>query len=118
MEIDDLYAMIPRVPCPPGCITCCENFGVPSRTPVEDERIKAYLKEKGMSVKEATGTRCPYVTERGCSIYPVRPFICRLYGTSPNYMCIENYRPERLLSLEEEEELLHLYYLHFSEERR
>lgn len=118
MEIDDLYAMIPRVPCPAGCITCCKNFGIPSRSMIEDERIGKFLKEQGMSYKEASGMTCPYVTETGCSIYPVRPFICRLYGTSPNYICIENYRPEMLLAPEEEEELFHLYYLHFSGGRR
>jgi Fe-S-cluster containining protein len=115
MTIDDLYSMIPSVPCPPGCITCCKKFGVPSRIPEEDARIKAFLKEHGISgrvndfeVSEGDNT-CPYVTTKGCAIYPVRPFICRLYGTSPNYLCIENVRPAVLLSAEEEEQLLFLY---------
>ncbi len=113
MDIEDLYKMIPSVPCPPGCITCCKNFGIPSRTKIEDERIKEYLKKHNMKVGKAKGTTCPYVTEKGCSIYPVRPFICRIYGTSRNYLCIENYRPDRLLEPEEEEELFYLYRTYF-----
>lgn len=115
MTLDDLYQMIPSVPCPPGCITCCKKFGIPSRIPEEDSRIKAFLKEHGISgrvndfeLSDSENT-CPYVTTKGCAIYPVRPFICRLYGTSPNYTCIENVRPPVMLSLEEEEELLFLY---------
>jgi len=123
MTIDDLYNMIPSVPCPPGCITCCKKFGIPSRIPDEDARIKAFLKEHGISgrvnnfeVSNSSGefrstgdNTCPYVTTKGCAIYPVRPFICRLYGTSPNYLCIENVRPAVILSEEEEEQLLFLY---------
>jgi Fe-S-cluster containining protein len=115
VNLNDLYAAIPSVPCPPGCITCCKKFGIPSRTSEEDARIRAYLKEQGINgrvndfeLSEGDHT-CPYVTTKGCAIYPVRPFICRLYGTSPNFLCIENVRPAVMLSNEEEEQLLYFY---------
>lgn len=115
VTLDDLYRMIPSVPCPPGCITCCKRFGIPSRIPEEDARIKIFLKEHGISGRvndfepSDDDHTCPYVTTKGCVIYPVRPFICRLYGTSPNYLCIEKVRPAIMLSSEEEEEFLFLY---------
>lgn len=91
MDIDDLYEMIPEFICEEGCYECCRNFGVPSRTAVEDERLKKFLEEKNMHPGEACGHTCPYLDEAllegGCSIYPVRPLICRLYGTSPSCLC-------------------------------
>ena len=113
MELDDLYAMIPEVGCPEGCVACCVNFGVPSRTEEEDRRIKAYLESQGRTIGTAQGTRCPYVTANGCSIYPVRPFICRLYGASPNYRCRLGVQPIQMLHTDQEEELFYLYQRYF-----
>ncbi|MFP3870077.1 MAG: YkgJ family cysteine cluster protein [Syntrophobacteria bacterium] len=109
MEIDDLYQLIPDFICTPGCHECCRSFGVPSRTRVEDKRIRDFLRKHSMLPGEAHGNTCPYLTEQGCSIYPVRPLICRLYGTSPSYPCIAGVRPLRLLHEDEEAEIFHLY---------
>jgi Fe-S-cluster containining protein len=99
--------------CKPGCRECCVNFGVPSRTRLEDELIRGYLRERGMQFKQATGTTCPYVSDLGCTIYPVRPFTCRLYGTSPNYLCKLGARPLDLLHPDEEEDLFYHYRSNF-----
>lgn len=109
MEIRDLYEMIPEMKCIPNCTLCCREFGVPSRTPIEDSIIKDYIQRHGMEVRPASGTTCPYVTERGCSIYPVRPLICRLYGTSKNYPCIKGVQPLFPLDEDQEAEILNLY---------
>ncbi|HYA42720.1 MAG TPA: YkgJ family cysteine cluster protein [Syntrophobacteraceae bacterium] len=113
MDIEDLYALIPTMRCIPGCRECCIEFGVPSRTGIEDERIKSFLREHGMEMKHAVGTTCPYVCERGCAIYPVRPFTCRLYGASPNYLCKMGARPLDLLHPDEEADLLYRYQSNF-----
>jgi Fe-S-cluster containining protein len=113
LDIEDLYELLPVVSCFPGCTECCREFGIPCRTRVEDERFKAYLKEKGMRLGEAVGTTCPYVTETGCSVYPVRPFTCRLYGGSVNYRCKLGALPQRILDEDEETEILHLYRSNF-----
>jgi Fe-S-cluster containining protein len=109
MDIEDLYAMIPQMECPAGCTECCSNFGVPSRTRVEDERFKAYLKSRGREITQAEGTTCPYVSEKGCTVYPVRPFTCRLYGTSPGYRCKMGVSPLQPLNEDEEADLYNLY---------
>jgi len=117
VDIEDIYELIPDLACTAGCYECCKNFGVPSRTRVEDERIKEFLQEHSMRPREAEGNACPYLDEDlhagGCSIYPVRPFICRLYGTSQNYLCKMEVRPVRLLHQDEEEEVFHLYRKNF-----
>jgi Fe-S-cluster containining protein len=113
MEIEDLYNLIPDFICTPGCRECCKNFGVPSRTQVEDERVKAFLREHKMQPGQAKGGTCPYLNQEGCSIYPVRPLICRLYGTSPNYMCTMDVAPIRFLHEDEEAEIFYLYQTHF-----
>jgi len=114
MEIQDLYHLIPDMHCIPRCIQCCKDFGVPSRTKVEEERIKRFLQERGEGLRMAEGTTCPYVTQWGCSIYPVRPLICRLYGTSKNYPCIRGVVPLNPLDEDQETEILRLYYTYFA----
>ena len=114
MEIEDLYELVPSFQCKPGCIECCVDFGVPSRTRVEEERIGEYVKTHGVERHQVTGLRCPYVTASGCAIYEVRPLICRLYGTSPNYRCRLRVQPVSLLHEDEEADIFHFYYTHFS----
>lgn len=113
MDIEDIYGLIPAFPCIPGCVECCRSFGVPSRTRVEDERIKEFLRARGLSIKLAQGTTCPYVSDEGCAIYPVRPLTCRIYGTSPNYQCKRGARPLQLLHPDEEVDIFHYYQTNF-----
>jgi hypothetical protein len=118
MDIQDLYELVPELACPPGCIECCRCFGIAHRTEIEDRRLRTFLQENGMEQLEADGTGCPYVTDRGCSVYPVRPLICRIYGVSPNYLCMLGVRPLRLLHEDEEAEIFHLYRTRFFWGRR
>ena len=117
MNVEDIYDLIPELICKKGCYECCKNFGVPSRTQVEDERIKKFLRDHSMQLGVAQGHTCPYLDEDlpegGCSIYPVRPLICRLYGTSPNYRCKIGVMPVRPLEEDEEEEIFYLYRKNF-----
>ena len=113
MEITDLYELLPVFQCRPGCTACCREYGVPSRTPEEDRRIRRYLEQQGRRPGAAQGTTCPYVSVEGCTIYPVRPLICRLYGVSADYRCKKGVGPVRYLHLDQEAEILELYRSHF-----
>ena len=117
LDIEDLYNMLPNVPCIPGCTVCCREFGVPCRTPVEDRRFRRFLEENQMTLGQASGTTCPYVTENGCGVYPVRPFTCRLYGASVSYRCKLGVIPLGMLDEDQEAEVLHLYRSNFFETR-
>jgi uncharacterized protein len=114
MDIEDVYSLLPDFKCDPGCIECCRNFGVASRTLVEDNRIREYLRGQGREPLPTRGTTCPYVSEQGCTIYPVRPLICRLYGTSPSYQCIMGVKPLILLHEDEEADIFQYYYSNFA----
>jgi Fe-S-cluster containining protein len=113
MDIEDIYNLIPNFICTEGCHECCQNFGVPSQTRTEAERIKAFLHKHSRRIGQAHGNTCPYLNETGCSIYPVRPLICRLYGTSPNYRCKMDVAPLRMLHEDEEAEIFHQYRTNF-----
>jgi Fe-S-cluster containining protein len=65
-----LYRRIPEVPCPPGCVQCC---GPVAMTTEELERL-----DKETQVSDL---RCPFaVPGKGCSVYEIRPFLCRIFG--------------------------------------
>ena len=114
MDLEDLYRLIPDFLCTPGCHECCRSFGVPSRTRLEEERIQCFMAEREMAIAAVKGTTCPHlVIGGGCSIYAVRPLICRLYGTSTTYRCVAGVSPLRLLHEDEEAEIFHLYQTHF-----
>jgi len=113
VDIDDLYALLPDFRCLEGCTECCTHFGVPSRTRAEDERIREFLRRQGRDILPARGTTCPYVSSEGCTIHPVRPLVCRLYGTSPNYRCVRGVAPSRYLHPDEEAEIFELYRAYF-----
>ena len=66
-----------------------------------------------MELKQARGTTCAYVSDQGCTIYPVRPFTCRLYGASPNYLCKIGARPLELQHPDEEADLFFHYQSNF-----
>lgn len=110
MDLDDLYALIPDFICQPGCTECCKECPGPSRLPIEEDRIRRYVTENKIILPRDSGSVCPYVVSNGCAIHPVRPFICRLYGTSPNYPCRLGVKPVRVLHEDEEADLFRAYY--------
>lgn len=59
MDIEDIYNLIPDFMRTKGCHECCRNFGVPSQTRIENERIKAFLRENGMKPGRAHHLTCP-----------------------------------------------------------
>lgn len=49
---------------------------------------------------------CPLLSATGrCTVYTVRPFICRLWGTTPTLACPEGCEPERWLTVEEAQDI-------------
>lgn len=96
MTLEEIYESIPDSVCREGCFKCCTNQI--QFTPSEKVRMGGY---------ENNGI-CSHVKDGRCSIHPRRPFICRLYGTSEDLTC-EGCTPERLLTREETDALVHEY---------
>lgn len=84
-ELEAIYAKIPKMECVKGCVRCCGPFRSTFWLPVEAENINAFFREHDMEERKASSDLvrfllCPYIDDDRCSIYPVRPVVCRLYG--------------------------------------
>jgi Fe-S-cluster containining protein len=77
--MDELFSYAARVtPCEKGCNHCCH---IPvSVSALEFEYMKnrnRKLKNKISYSDQDTSKPCPFLHKRACSIYEIRPFLCR-----------------------------------------
>lgn len=97
-EIELIYAEIPSIPsCSGKCSTACGPIAMFTR---EWDRVK---NAKGHIPKMRPGSAdCPMLSHNGmCTVYTVRPYICRLWGTTDTLRCPEGCEPDRWLTREE-----------------
>lgn len=96
-----VYAEIPNIP---GCTgQCAEACGPIAMFKGEWERIKAV---KGGEPKVRQRLVCPMLSPTGkCTVYTVRPYICRLWGATRQLACPQGCEPERWLSIEESQDI-------------
>jgi Fe-S-cluster containining protein len=120
-EIEKLYADLPAINCKRLCQDCC---GPISMTDFEVARIAGRVPSfpstgRKMPVRLASGQvviaqgfvtdceKCPLLAEDGsCSVYPIRPLICRLWGLVQSMRCPFGCTPERWVSPRESFKLL------------
>jgi Fe-S-cluster containining protein len=108
---EELYAQIPNMSCLPGCSDCCCIVRF-SRHEVAQISTAKILRAIFVRFRQATTQKCPYLTkDKRCGIYPVRPFVCRLFGTSEieRLRCPKGMVPDNLLSVEESENLINQF---------
>lgn len=93
-----MYAEIPSIDCQGLCRDTCVNIDM---TRVEQQRIE----EAGVHIPRGNVNTdvvvyaCPALTIFGqCSVYEVRPLICRIWGTTKRTMCNYGCRPARWLT--------------------
>jgi hypothetical protein len=115
MGLEEIWRKIPSMECEEGCTECC--FW-PSRTPLEEERVREWLEERGRKEKwgglgggrwggqpppggGGGAERCPYAEGGRCSLWPVRFLPCRLFGVVETVRCPKGRGPERFLTEEE-----------------
>ncbi|EOZ4894389.1 YkgJ family cysteine cluster protein [Pseudomonas aeruginosa] len=69
----------PSTPCRKGCSSCC-HFTV-TVSEIEMQYIEAHTKYKrlkqALPAEDFHGQACPFLKSNSCSIYSVRPFVCR-----------------------------------------
>jgi Fe-S-cluster containining protein len=94
-KLDAALRQIPAFTCKPGCSECC---GPVAMSRLEWQRICDRLGYKPNRNMEAS-LDCPMLKDGRCSVYDIRPTICRLFGTVnvPLMLCPHGCRPERLL---------------------
>lgn len=112
-KLEELYAQVPVIDCLGKCHRSC---GPVDMTTTEHDRIK----EAGVTIERhsvvqiiafATGIgetpTCPALGMlRQCTVYPIRPLICRLWGVTESMPCPWNCPAERVLSDVEANELI------------
>ena len=69
---------------------------------VEWQRICKRLGEE----RKAVDINCPMLDNGRCSVYDIRPMICRLWGIVETMLCHHGCKPDRVLTAEEGFEFL------------
>ena len=88
-QLQRVYDQIPDVQCKGLCQAFC---GVIAMSALEAERIEERTGQPLKVVDEKL--RCAYLTAEGrCSVYDVRPFICRLWGAEEKLLCPHGCHP-------------------------
>jgi hypothetical protein len=77
----------PSVACGPGCSQCCQDQLIPV-TPLEItgltwfclERLKGETRKKvAQRLARSAPVGCPFLVDRRCAVYPLRPIACRRF---------------------------------------
>lgn len=83
-RLDALYAELPdAMGCKGKCVASCGSVAM---TAPEQQRIRA----RGVRVPRARvfgDAGCPALVDGRCSVYDIRPLICRLWGASDHLPC-------------------------------
>lgn len=92
-ELTRLYAALPAISCTGACWRDCGPIAMSGR---EAERIE---RATGAPLRSFDGEKgCGYLTaDRRCSIYELRPLVCRLYGVGRGLLCPHGCVPEVIL---------------------
>lgn len=109
-EIDRLLKDVPTFECKPGCSACCGPIAL---SKLELKRIvdRTGINPKLLltSFRLKTGCiNCPLLKDGKCSVYDIRPAICRIYGASehPRLKCGIVPGPDKPLTKEETNRLV------------
>lgn len=91
-RLDSLYAEMPTLDCQGKCAESCGPI-VMSR--VEWERI---IEKVGAEPHGGADLTCPLLTDERCTVYSIRPTICRLWGLVESMPCPWGCKPSRVLT--------------------
>jgi hypothetical protein len=97
---EEFYKKLPKIDCQGHCHTSC---GPIAATKFEHKRIE---KKAGGPIAVDGDLNCSMLKDKRCSVYEIRPTICRLFGVVEGLKCPYGCKPERLLTKEEGFELL------------
>jgi hypothetical protein len=98
-QLAALYAQVPTVACQGHCVDSCGPLGMAS---LEYHRLRRASPRRLVGKTVA----CPLLKQGQCTVYKVRPLICRLWGSVESMPCPWGCRPERFLTVEEGDTLM------------
>lgn len=107
-QLAEIYAKIPSIECKGLCQESCGIIPV-HRPELKRIRKKTDVDLDAHTVKldgitaifNSTTDTCPLLVDGRCSVYDVRPFICRVFGVVEGMTCRHGCKPERYLSRDE-----------------
>lgn len=120
MKLNEIYEQIPQSTCPPDCGACC---GLLYPSMAELRNIQDWCQRKHIEYRDfhmTGGIDCPYLSPgKGCIIYPVRPFLCRILGTCSDLPCpMGKNKPSKVLNHAQSSYLYKQIYLRGKEKPR
>lgn len=94
-ELRDLFAQIPNVNCQGKCANSCGPIGCSALE-------KTLIEERaGKKLTTDDDNMCLMLKRGKCSVYAIRPIICRLWGVVPSMPCPHGCKPEQPMSDQE-----------------
>ena len=88
-HLEKIYSMIPDFDCK-HCHKCCNNI---IWFEPENIQIRDFMKHNCLNLTHLKNlefykkNKCPFLSNLGCIIYPVRPIVCRLQGNIKELQC-------------------------------
>ena len=82
-EVDEQFSLHrPYIRCSKGCSACCIDFNL---LPVEFFYIRQALEKEGFDIEKLRVAnidegKCIFLKDNCCTIYSLRPYICRTHG--------------------------------------
>jgi hypothetical protein len=91
-KLDAMYAELPALECKGLCADSCRTIDLST---VERDRIRqAGGPEIPPLLTTPDDSKCPALEEGRCTVHPVRPMICRLWGIGEQMKCQYGCKPE------------------------
>lgn len=109
LALEKIYARIPKIQCQRKCQNACGLIG---GSPAEQSLVQsltAGMRLGSVQIFPATKhPRCAFLTaeDGDCSIYGLRPLMCRLFGVIHDLQCRHGCIPERWLDHSEVQEII------------
>jgi Fe-S-cluster containining protein len=96
-KLEALYARLPKVQCRGLCYVAC---GPVPMTRLEANRMrKADSGHRLPMIREEATLTCVYLSQnKRCTVYDVRPLMCRVWGVVKSLSCMHGCIPDRWLS--------------------
>lgn len=123
-EARRVESSLPRMNCKGLCQECCGPIGMTQfewrriverlgREPVETKEMplrassgQTVARDAVITLPPGPNLECPMLKDGRCSVYDIRPMICRLWGMTRTMQCPHGCTPERWISDREGFELM------------
>lgn len=99
-ELDELYAQVPDIDCKGHCWDACGPIDAGLRERVRlaraGVRLPTFEAAQRASARTVYDYRCPALSDDNrCTVYEIRPMICRIWGATRMLRCQWGCKPRR-----------------------